>query len=180
MVSTRTREIDPSTSKYVVSAIRDCRRILARYISLSSDKVEIRALWPHAIASDRHRWHVRAFDFAKEHYSDFVLLRLEVSEVLSPPEEQPPEDAEWNVDVEVYLKTDARLTKQKRDRLELEYGMTNGRLTVKVRKAMLWYYLKHYGFIPDDIDGDAFRNKSSFHLQVSNLKEVEKCLERRS
>ena len=179
-VSTISREIDPRTFKYIVSAIRDGRRILARYISLSSDNVEPRTLWPHAIASDGHRWHVRAFDFAKGRYSDFVLSRLEVFEVLSPPDEQIPEDTEWNVDVEVILKAESGLKKQKRDQLELEYRMTNGRLCLRVRKAMLWYYLRHYGFNPDDIDGVAFRNKSSFHLQVSNLKEVERCLGRRS
>ena len=179
VVSTINREIDPGTFKCILSAIREGHRVEARYISLSSDNVEPRVLLPHAIGSDGHRWHVRAFDFAKDRYSDFVLSRLDVSEILSAPEQQIREDTEWNVDVEIVLRPETGLTKQKRDRLELEYGMTDGRLSLKVRQAMLWYYLRHYGFNPDDIDGAAFRNKSSFHLQVSNLKEVEKCLGRR-
>lgn len=179
VVSTINREINPGTFKRIMSAIREGHCVEAHYISLSSDNVEPRILWPQAIGSDGHRWHVRAFDFGSDRYSDFVLSRLDVSKVLSAPEIQVREDAEWNNEVEIVFKPETGLTKQKRDRLELEYGMMGGRLSIKVRQAMLWYYLRHYGFNPDDIDGEAFRNKSSFHLQVLNLKEVEKCLGRR-
>lgn len=179
-VSVQTRKIDPRVFKTVLSAIRARGCITARYVSLSSDNLEPRQLKPHAIASDGHRWHVRAFDFSKRHYSDFVLSRLESPEFFDPLDQEIPEDTEWIKDVEVNLRADPNLKKNQRERLELEYGMTNGILRLKVRQAMLWYYLRHYGFNPNDLDGDAFRNRSSFHLKVSNLKEVERCLGRRS
>lgn len=178
-VSAKTRKIDPVTFKLILSAIRSKSCIRARYVSLSSDNLEPRTLKPRAIASDGHRWHVRAFDFGNDRYSDFVVSRLEAAKPSEPPARGIPADIEWDTDVEVILKADTDLKKPQRERLELEYGMTDGRLRLKVRQAMLWYYLRHYGFNPHDIDGGAFRNKSSFHLKVSNLKEVERCLGRR-
>ena len=179
-VSTITRKISPDTFKLVLSAIRTEGCIVARYVSLSSDNLESRMLKPHAIANDGHRWHVRAFDFGKERHSDFVLSRLESPKPSESPAQDVPNDNEWETNVDVILKADTELKKPQRKQLELEYGMTDGRLRLRVRQAMLWYYLRHYGFNLNDIDGDAFRNKSSFHLKVSNLKEVEKCLGRRN
>ena len=178
-VSTQTRKINPGTLKLMLWAIRAQSCIIARYVSLSSDNLKPRTLRPHAIASDGHRWHARAFDFGQNRYSDFVLSRLEVAEPVEPPTQHLPSDDAWNTCVEIVLKPGTGLEKQQRAVLEVEYGMTDGCLRLRVRKAMLWYYLRHYGFNPDDIDGDTFRNKSSFHLMVSNLKEVERCLGRR-
>lgn len=178
-VSTQTRKINPSTFKLVLWAIRTQSCIIARYVSLSSENLEPRALKPHAIANDGHRWHVRAFDFEKQRYSDFVLSRLEATERADLPIQDIPDDDAWNTGVEIVLKPGTGLKKRQREVLETEYGMTGGCLRLRVKQAMLWYYLRHYGFNPDDVEGDTFRNKSSFHLMVSNLKEVERCLGRR-
>lgn len=178
-VSTQTRKINPGTFKLMLRAIRAQSCIMARYVSLSSDDVKPRTLRPHAIASDGHRWHVRAFDFGKERYSDFVLSRLEATEPVDPPSRNVPDDDAWNTRVEIVLKPSTGLKKRQREVLEIEYGMIDGCLRLRIRQAMLWYYLRHFGFNPGDIEGDAFRNKSSFHLIVSNLKEVERCLGRR-
>jgi hypothetical protein len=58
--------------------------------------------------------------------------------------------------------------------------MEDGMLSLCVRKAMLFYYLRFYGFNPHEMDGVYMRNKSSFHLSIENLEEIESCLERRS
>jgi len=68
----------------------------------------------------------------------------------------------------------------RRERLESEYRMRKGALRVKIRQAMLFYYLRFYGFNPHDLEGGAMRNVSSFHLKVANMEEVEKWLGRRN
>jgi len=179
-VLTHTRRIAPQTLKVVLSAIRCNESLRTKYISLSSDDEGFRTLKPHALASDGHRWHMRAFDFDKNRFSDFVLSRVDSPQQTDTPDKTVPKDKEWESSVTMMLEADPTLTAVKKERLEFEYGMDSGCLRVKVRQAMLFYYLRHYGFDPFEIEAGMMKNKSSFHLVISNLEEVEKCLGRRS
>ena len=58
--------------------------------------------------------------------------------------------------------------------------MSKGELLLKVRQAMLFYYLRFYGFNPHDVEEGMIRNKSSFSLSIKNLEEVDECIGRRS
>lgn len=178
-VSAHSRPIAPKTLKEVLNAIRTDSCIQVNYVSLSSDNEQPRALKPHAIASDGHRWHVRAFDFGKDRYSDFVLSRIESALPCEIAERSAPPDTVWETFVSFILKVDTSLERRQRDRLEFEYGMKDGRLHLEVRQAMLFYYLRYYGFNPLPKDSGTMRNESSFHLKIANLKAVERCLQRR-
>ena len=123
---------------------------------------------------------MRAFDIENKRYSDFVLSRLETTELIDAPEQEIPEDIAWNASVEVILKAEPALDQSKKQRLEFDYGMTNGQLRFSVRKAMLFYYLRHYGFDPRETDDGKMRNQSTFLLSIENIDEIEKCIGRRS
>ena len=179
-VSVRSRKISSEVLKHVLESVRSRSCLKARYLSLSSDNTGIRTLVPHAIASDGHRWHMRAFDIENNRYSDFVLSRLEHTELTDTPAQEIPEDTAWNASVEVVLKAEPALDQSKKERLEFDYGMTNGRLRFSVRRAMLFYYLRHYGFDPRDTEDGKIRNKSSFLLSIENIEEIEECIGRRS
>ena len=179
-VSVRSRKISSEVLKHVLQGVRSRSCMKARYLSLTSDNTGFRTLLPHAIASDGHRWHTRAFDIENERYSDFVLSRLEETELLDAPEQEIPEDTAWNASVEVVFRAEPTLDKPKRERLEFDYGMTNGRLRFSVRKAMLFYYLRHYGFDPREMEDGKIRNRSSFLLSIENIEEIEQCIGRRS
>lgn len=179
-VSAHSREILPNVLRTVLDAIHRNGCLRSRYVSLKSDQGESRTLMPHAIACDGHRWHMRAFDFEKRRYSDFVLSRIEALEPIDTPDEDPPRDVVWETNVEFILKVDPSLNRRQRRRLEYEYQMEDGRLRLTVRQAMLFYYLRHYGFNPHVQEGNTMRNESSFHLRIANMKEVEKCLGRRN
>ena len=120
---------------------------------------------PHALASDGHRWHVRAFDTEKTRFSDFVLSRLKETKPGTQPEQEVPEDSAWTTYVDIVLKPDPSLDQSKRECLEFEYEMNNGRLRLTVRQAMLFYYLRHYGFDPRQRENCRIRNKSSFFAE---------------
>lgn len=179
IVSAQSRKIDPKTLSFVLAAIRFDARIQMRYVSLSSNSEAYRILKPHSIASDGHRWHVRAFDCDKKQYSDFVLSRIEEINLFGFAEEDMPRDEAWVDTVPLVLMPDTSLESSARKKLQLEYGMKKGRLRLEVRQAMLFYYLRYYGFDPFEMDKGVIRNKSSFRLMIANLKEVERCIGRR-
>lgn len=179
-VSVASRRVEPKILRVVLQAMRDQQCISATYVSLSSESGSARMLLPHAIASDGHRWHIRAYDLDNQRYSDFVLSRIEkIQTVDREPPELPP-DERWSSYVSLCFRPDPDLSDRQRQRLELEYGMEDGKLTIEVRKAMLFYYLRSYGFDPHEIKDGLMRNKSSFSLNVLNLEEVEECIGRRT
>jgi hypothetical protein len=180
MVSASSRAIKPSGFRMVLNAIESSRPLQVRYVSLSSPDRGVRLILPTAIASDGHRWHARAYDFLSERYSDFVLSRLDPRGFDEAATFEPPKDHAWEEFVGVKLKADASLSEPKREQLASEYKMRKGVAAIKVRRAMLYYYLRFYGFNPDDRDDGVMRNKSSFHLQIDNLEEVEVWLDRRT
>lgn len=180
VVTAAARRVEPRTLQLVLKAIREKRGLRVSYVSLSSDSEEPRHVLPHAIATDGHRWHMRAYDCEKGWYSDYVLSRLEVISLSAAPATPASLDESWNCVVDLRLCPDPSLTERRRERLELEYEMANGELCIQVRKAMLWYYLRFYGFDPTAQSKDGrMANRSSFHLHVTNFDEVEANLERR-
>ena len=179
-VAASTRKTDPDILKAVLRAIRDRHCIEVMYVSLSSESDSPRCLYPHASASDGHRWHMRAFDGDKNRYSDFVLSRVEKVATNADNDQELPEDEEWSNIVDLRLQPDPALSDRQRERLEIEYDMSNGELLLKVRQAMLFYYLRFYGFNPHDVEEGVIRNKSSFSLSIKNLEEVDECIGRRS
>lgn len=179
-VAASTRKTDPVTLKTVLRAIRDRNCVEVMYVSLSSESNSPRRLYPHAIASDGHRWHMRAFDGDNARHSDFVLSRIEKITVKEGNDQKLPEDEEWSTIVDLRLQPDPSLRDRQRERLEIEYDMSGGELLLQVRQAMLFYYLRFYGFNPHETEEGLIRNKSSFSLNIVNLEEIETCLKRRN
>ncbi|WP_321324406.1 WYL domain-containing protein [uncultured Parasphingorhabdus sp.] len=179
-MTTTTRPVARETLQLMLSAIETGGILEMQYVSLSSDDEEVRRIAPHALANDGHRWHARAYDLDKERHSDFVLSRLDAVAVSEGGGEAVPDDKAWNTLVTVKLQPEDGLGDRQRERLEIEYGMDDGRMDLTVRKAMLYYYLRHYGFDPRPVRGKTMRNVSSFRLAIANIQEVEKNLERRS
>lgn len=179
LVSRSTRAIDTSVLITVLRAIKEKKSLEIRYVSLSSDAQENRLVIPHAIAGDTHRWHMRAFDVDKKRHSDFVLSRIEYSVIKDVLPGPIPDDEAWNTYVDLVISPDPNLTERQRAQIEVEFSMEAGKLSLSLRKAMLFYYLRFYGFNPREMENDTMRNKSSFNLCVENLGDIEKCLDRR-
>jgi predicted DNA-binding transcriptional regulator YafY len=179
-VTLAARKTDPETLKTVLRAIRDKQCVEAMYVSLSSSSDTVRALYPHAIASDGHRWHMRAFDADKERYSDFVLSRIEKIKLGARSKADFPKDEKWSSFVDLKLQPDPSLSERQKRQLEIEYDMNDGHALIKVRQAMLFYYLRFYGFDPRPTEDGKIRNKSSFALNIQNIEEVEECIGRRN
>lgn len=114
------------------------------YVSLSSG-VTKRQLVPHSLANDGRRWHVRAYERDKKHFRDFSCSRFEnITLIDESPREQESRDADhqWNRWVELELIPHPSLSFPRA--IELDYGMQNGLLTIKVRAALAGYLLNFW------------------------------------
>lgn len=180
MVAARARAIKPNGFRMVLAAMEASTPLKVSYTSLSSPDRGLRTIVPTAIADDGHRWHARAYDVDRQRYSDFVLSRLEVRGISDVVLMELPHDTDWEDEVKIRLRPDEELPQAKQEQLATEYKMRNGIASIRVRKAMLYYYLRFYGFNPSELEGGMIRNKSSFFLQIANLEEVEKWLGRRN
>ena len=170
IASSRTRKIEANVLQSLLQAIRDRLVLSANYTSMSSTAGMRRRLVPHAIASDTHRWHVRAYDLEKKRWSDFVISRLTDVNIEGAADPVPP-DKRWTEKVEVVLRVDPELEEEKRIAIEREYEMSQGRMILSVSRAMLFYELRHHGFDPRKI-GDGDYGQSSFQLDIVNIDEV--------
>lgn len=179
-VSVSSRPLEKRIVQAVVKAITTGSALHCVYASISSGVDSERTLAPTALVSDGHRWHVRAYHFEKDRFSDFVLTRMANPKVVRKPDQIVPSDDEWDEEITVKLSAAGTLNEWRRRQLEHEYEMENGTLSVLTTKAMLFYVLRQYGFNPYDREDDGMmRNVSSFQLEVMNPQEVEECLRRR-
>ena len=133
--------------------------IQCTYVSLSSG-ITKRELVPHSLANDGRRWHVRAYDREKAEFRDFSCSRFESIAVIddTPHEQESREsDHQWNRWVELELIPHPLL--QFPRAIELDYGMVNGLLSIKVRAALVGYILNFW-----NVDcSDGFQLNSGRH-----------------
>ncbi|MDT8447494.1 MAG: WYL domain-containing protein [bacterium] len=134
---------DPEILSAVSRAIHMQKVLKVEYHSMSSGGGS-REIIPFAIADSGLRWHVRGFDRFRGGFRDFVLTRFAQAEIANSnhiePEELPKNDHQWNRMVDLELIPHPKNVKHPRG-IELDYGMKNGMLKIRVRAALAWYFL---------------------------------------
>ena len=137
------RAVPATVVRAVFLAVLHGLRLRVRYQSLSGKAITWRWLRPHAFGHDGYRWHVRAWSEESELFLDFVLGRI--VEVEWPEEAAPlPEpDADWDTWEELVLQPRADLGPEQRAAVLSDYAMTDDRLVLRVRRAMVDYTLAH-------------------------------------
>jgi WYL domain len=143
------RQVRGSLLRRVLRAIRGRRALTVDYQSMSRPEPARRTLSPHAIAYDGFRWHMRAFCHQHRDFRDFVFARVltVVGEAASDVESAA--DRAWHTSVQLVLAPHPELTAGQRRVIELDYGMKDGRLIVRTRRALLFYLLQHLGLNPE-------------------------------
>jgi predicted DNA-binding transcriptional regulator YafY len=106
-----------------------------------------RHLSPHAIAYDGFRWHVRAYCHRREQYLDFVIARILDARATAETAVPGDKDEAWHRKVSLVLGPNPALPVAAQRVIELDYGMTNGRVTLDCRQALLFYTLKRLGLL---------------------------------
>jgi len=147
------------------------RQVRVVYRSMSGSATESRVLEPHTLVDTGLRWHVRAYSVAHGEFRDFVLSRIVEASVLDAPAESAEEhDEDWVETVRLELVPHPGLDADRRASLLLDYGATEGRIVVNVRRALLGYLLQRLGV---DTTADHALNPQAWQLAVANREDIE-------
>jgi hypothetical protein len=140
------RAVDRTILRQVLAAIRDGAAFSAAYVSFQREEVTRRTISPHALVFDGFRWHARAHDAEDDRFKDFVLSRLGEVEPGGHGRRPGEADEEWNTFASLVIAPHPGLTPHQRAVICRDYGMdANGRLGLRVRRAVLFYVLKRLG-----------------------------------
>lgn len=145
----------------VTRAIHLGKAVRLNYVSHTSGATT-REIVPFALATDGLRWHVRAFCRRHQEFRDFVISRMEDTQVIMDghieKHETAAADIQWNRVVELDL-----VPHPDRKYPEItgkDFGMTDGVLHLELRAAMAGYVLRqwHVDCTPDhQLKDEAFR-----------------------
>lgn len=150
----------------VTRAISLCKPLRIAYYSISSGKTQ-REIVPFALIDTGFRWHVRAFDRKSQEFRDFVITRIEkpvlVEGGLVLDHEKWDQDIQWTRIVELELvphpdKPHPNIT-------EMDCGMQNGVLRLKLRAATAGYTLQKWSV---DCSQDHSLKDEPYRLWLSN------------
>lgn len=171
LVPTPGRQLSSDTLAKLVAAIREHQAVSVVYQSMTQEEPQPRAISPHALAHDGFRWHVRAYCHLRNQYRDFVIARvLKIS--LSPvPYMEPANDKQWADVVQLVLTPNPELSRAHQAVIELDYGMSKGKVVLSCRQALLFYALKHLG-----LDQQTGSSPKAHQVVLQNRSEIEPLL----
>lgn len=165
------RAIESRTLTLMLRAIAERSMLEIHYQSIARDEQQARYISPHAFGYDGVRWHVRAYCHLRRGFRDFVFGRILSAGTPKASPIDPDEDREWNTNVELVLTPDTSLTPEQRCGVEIDYGMTNGTVTITCRQAMLYYTLRTLNF-----EANGSPRKGERQLAIANLADVKPFL----
>ena len=102
---------------------------------------------PFALANGGYGWVVRGYDRQSENFCDVPLVRISEAKLTSSEvldNELQANDIQWNRIVELELAPHPNNIR-KSSSVELDYGMKDGIIKVKVRAALVGYFLRRWG-----------------------------------
>jgi hypothetical protein len=123
-------------------AMRDGEELNVSYQSMRQPSPTRRWIAPHALASDGQRWHVRAWCHDNGDFRDFVISRIQRVQNRRKTAVPFTDDEGWHTRVDIVVAPRAGLTYGQRRAIEIDFGMSRGRLLLSCRKAMAFYLLR--------------------------------------
>jgi len=138
------RRVEVDVLRGVLTAVRKHRAIEILYQSMNPTRPapEWRWITPHAFGNDGMRWHVRAYCHIDAKFKDFLLSRCLKARGDAAPAAAPENDTFWHEVFEVALAPNPVLSDNQQAVVAQDYDMTDGRVSVPVRKALLYYFQK--------------------------------------
>ncbi|TAL83786.1 MAG: WYL domain-containing protein [Rhodanobacter sp.] len=137
-----TRPVSDASLLRLLQAIRDANEVEVTYQSMRRQNVAVRWISPHSLASDGLRWHVRAWCHESADFRDFVLSRIMEISDSRPTTVDPRADRDWHTHVEVRVRPRPGLSRSQRVAIEADFGMTQGSLAIRCRRALAFYVVR--------------------------------------
>lgn len=138
------RRVEVEVLRRLVAAVRRRRAVEILYQSMNPTRPVPTWRWitPHAFGNDGLRWHVRAYCHIDRKFKDFLLSRCLEARGDAAPAANPEDDLFWHGVFEVVLVPNPALSENQKAVVAQDYNMTEGRVPVPVRKALLYYFQK--------------------------------------
>lgn len=142
-ISPLDREIDLTVFRLISCAACNKQKIKVQYQSLSQPEPQERILSPHTLVFSGYRWHLRAYSDNHQQYRDFLLARIKHIPVLTNESGEPDaNDVDWHTEVPIVIGVHPDLPDNHKQVIAEDYGMTNHQVEVKVKGALVNYFLK--------------------------------------
>jgi hypothetical protein len=173
-VVTPHRNVGAAVLRSILTAVREDRSIEVLYQSMNEKRIAPiwRRITPHAFGFDGFRWHARAYCHLDENFQDFLLPRMLDVGGFAESGVSAANDVEWSTEFRVIIGPHPALAPSQKAVVEKDYGMTDGRAVLIVRRAMLFYVLKRLGLLNDAEK----ENPRAQHVVAINRKEISVAL----
>ena len=171
MLTPPLRKVNPDILRALVQAAREGKKIDMGYVSLTSPDEESRIIAPHTLVCTHLRWHVRAYCEKNRDFRDFVLSRFRGINGIEGDANMTKEmDERWNTKIDIVLVPDSRLTDYQKDIIAEDYDMTDGKLVISVRSALVPYAVQALNLDLAKIEA----RPEAQQIMVANLDEVKR------
>ncbi|ABB06787.1 WYL domain-containing protein [Burkholderia lata] len=157
----------------IARAIKRQQALRIAYHSIGTGRSE-REIAPFALLDSGLRWYARAYDRKSGEFRDFVLTRIQDASILHDnviePPEQPDQDIQWCRIVELELVPNPDQAHPKIT--ELDYGVRDGMLKVRLRAATAGHVLRKWSVdcSPDhSLRGNEYRLWLRDHLALCGV-----------
>jgi|SRR5579872_159904 len=170
VMPTIVRSVEPETLRQILRAVDRRLELQVEYQSLTNSRT--RAIAPHSLAFDGHRWHARAWCVEHRDFRDFVLTRILSVGEAAPSNARSSDDMEWDTFVELKVVAHPSLDDAQRSAIEHDYGMHGGQLIVRTRAALAFYLIKRMNL---DLASDAIPAERK-QIFLTNLPEIERTI----
>ena len=139
------RSVRPEVAREVIKACRNNTSLHVLYASMSNPTLHERLISPHTLVYTGFRWHARAYCHTRKAFRDFVLSRID--RIPKQSQETAPkisDDQDWNETLSIALIPNTNLKPEQKALIEKDFSMPEGRLTLRIRKALAHYTLQRY------------------------------------
>ena len=167
-----TRPIRSDILVSVLWAIRDKEEIELTYQSMRRPSATRRWIAPHAIAFDGSRWHVRAWCHENSDFRDFVFSRIQDIHGSRITAIDPQIDGNWHTFINVILRPRDGLTEHQQLAIQADFGMQDGQLLIRSRKALAFYLLRQL-----QLDRPLEQSIQAQPIELVNAEELRPILE---
>jgi len=138
----------------ITRAIRLKQNIQFRYHTMSDKPSHDCTLSPNTLVYNGFRWHVRGYSHEHGEYRDYVLSRIEGPALTAKPKayQDNNDDREWQAGVTIEICPHPGLNERQQQIIADDYGMENNLKSVRVRGALVQYFLNLMKIGPNDED----------------------------
>ncbi|MBU2878737.1 MULTISPECIES: WYL domain-containing protein [Aliiglaciecola] len=122
------------------------------YLSRSSGESS-RIIAPHTLIETGNFVYIRAFDHKSGDFRSFKLNRVVASrdsEISVEEKQTKPFDPDWNQEVEIKIGINGK--PKKPEAITFDYGLESGQIVLKMRKALVFYFLSDWNIAPLEYD----------------------------